>query len=107
MYCSRNAELRELTAICSPRLEKLGEALLHAIDFFATSDASWFLRTMKHAPNSKNGVSDRVTDPKRTATEQSETDIAATVPLGTRFLDKHVDLSLSRQRLLRQIIDES
>lgn len=34
-------------------------------------------------------------------------DVAAAVPLGIRFLDKHVELSPSRQRLLRRILDES
>ena len=34
-------------------------------------------------------------------------DVAASIPLGIRFLDKHVDLSPSRQRLLRRILDES
>ena len=36
-----------------------------------------------------------------------EPSIVARTPLGTRFLDGHADLSLSRQRLLRQILDES
>ena len=31
----------------------------------------------------------------------------ALTPLGTRFFDTQADLSSSRQRLLRQIIDES
>ena len=34
-------------------------------------------------------------------------DVAASIPLGIRLLDKHVDLSPSRQRLLRRILDES
>ena len=38
---------------------------------------------------------------------QDSQDVAASVPLGIRFLDKHVDLSPSRQRLLRRILDES
>jgi DNA-binding MurR/RpiR family transcriptional regulator len=38
---------------------------------------------------------------------QENQDAAVAVPLGMRFLDKHVDLSQSRQRLLRRILDES
>ena len=34
-------------------------------------------------------------------------DVAASIPLGIRLLDKHVDLSPGRQRLLRRILDES
>ena len=38
---------------------------------------------------------------------RNDQDVAASIPLGIRFLDKHVDLSPSRQRLLRRILDES
>jgi DNA-binding MurR/RpiR family transcriptional regulator len=34
-------------------------------------------------------------------------EVAASIPLGIRLLDKHVDLSPSRQRLMRRILDES
>ena len=38
---------------------------------------------------------------------QNNQAVAASIPLGIRLLDKHVDLSPSRQRLLRRILDES
>jgi len=66
---------------------------------------------MKQAPDSRNGkgVSRAIRAGELTSKVPGpgDQDVTASIPLGTRFLDKHIDLSPSRQRLLRQIIDES